>query len=157
MGRSDGHVKGGAKRSARCAFGVFARERMDAMRMRGMKKILIVDDAAFMRRLIRNALESVQYEICAEAANGREGVELFRQHKPDLVTLDIVMPEMDGVAALRAIRSEWPSARVIMITAVDQRQYMQQVLELGVSDFVVKPFDDDRIVMAVERALSHAR
>lgn len=122
-----------------------------------MKKILIVDDAAFMRRLIRNALESVQYEICAEAANGREGVELFRQHKPDLVTLDIVMPEMDGVAALRAIRSEWPSARVIMITAVDQRQYMQQVLELGVSDFVVKPFDDDRIVMAVERALSHAR
>lgn len=119
-----------------------------------MAKILIVDDASFMRRLIRNALESVHYEVCAEAENGKQGVNLFRQHQPDLVTMDIIMPEMDGLTALRQIRAEFPQARIIMITAVDQRQYMQEALEAGVNDFVVKPFDDDRIIMAVERALA---
>ncbi len=118
-----------------------------------MTKVLIVDDALFMRRLIRGALEPLGFEIAGEAANGAEGVEKYREIKPDLVTMDIVMPEKDGLEALKEIRAENPDARVIMITAVDQRDSMLHAMKLGVSDFVVKPFDEDRIISAAEKAL----
>jgi two-component system, chemotaxis family, chemotaxis protein CheY len=118
-----------------------------------MSTVLIVDDALFMRRLIRTALEPLGFEVIGEGSNGREAVELFTATKPDLVTLDIVMPEMDGLEALASIRAADKQVPVIMITAVDQRDSMLRAMKLGVSDFVVKPFDEDRIVSAVEKAI----
>jgi len=118
-----------------------------------MSRILVVDDALFMRSLIRNALEPLGYEI-DEAANGREALERCRAAAPDLVTLDIVMPEMDGLEALAILRREMPAVRPIMVTAVDQREPMEQAMALGICDFIVKPFDDSRVISAIDRALS---
>jgi two-component system, chemotaxis family, chemotaxis protein CheY len=118
-----------------------------------MAKVLIVDDALFMRRMIRGALEPLGFEIVDEAENGRVAVEKYKELRPDLTTLDIVMPEMDGIEALKEIREHDPDAGVIMITAVDQRASMLQAMKLGVSDFVVKPFDEDRIISAAEKVL----
>jgi len=119
-----------------------------------MTRILIVDDAMFMRKLIRDALEPIGYTICGEASDGNQAIERFRELRPDLTTLDIVMPHADGLAALAGIRAIDPKAKVIMVTAVDQREAMLRAMHLGVSDFIVKPFDADRIVTAVEKALS---
>jgi two-component system chemotaxis response regulator CheY len=119
-----------------------------------MTTILIVDDALFMRQLIRQALEPVGYTIVGEAENGRLGVEAFRELRPDLVTMDIVMPELDGLGALEQIKAIDAGAQVVMITAVDQREAMLRAMKLGVADFIVKPFDEDRIVSAVEKAVS---
>ncbi len=116
-------------------------------------KILIVDDALFMRAMLRKALEPLGYEI-QEAENGRLAVEQCRAWKPDLITLDIVMPEMDGLEALAIIRKESPATRVVMVTAVDQRNLMRQAMDLGISDFIVKPFDENRVISAVDRALA---
>ncbi len=119
-----------------------------------MTSVLIVDDAIFMRKLIRDALEPIGFAICGEAGDGDQAIELYRQLKPDITTLDIVMPRADGLAALAGIREINPTAKVIMVTAVDQREAMLRAMHLGVSDFIVKPFDADRIVAAVEKALS---
>lgn len=116
-------------------------------------RIMIVDDALFMRHLIRSALESVGYEIVAEAENGADGLRLFEELRPDLITLDIIMPEMDGLQVLRGIRNIDQDAKVIMVTAVDQRSCMLKAMNLGISDFIVKPFEDARVISAVERAL----
>lgn len=118
-----------------------------------MTSVLIVDDAIFMRKLIRDALEPIGYAICGEASDGDQAVERFREYRPDITTLDIVMPKADGLAALAGIRQIDPKARVIMVTAVDQREAMLRAMHLGVSDFIVKPFDADRIVAAVEKAV----
>jgi two-component system chemotaxis response regulator CheY len=119
-----------------------------------MIRILIVDDSMFMRKLIRDALEPLGFTICGEAGDGNQAVERFRELRPDLTTLDIVMPHADGLAALAGIRALDAQAKVIMITAVDQRDAMLRATRLGVSDFIVKPFDADRIVAAVEKALA---
>lgn len=118
-----------------------------------MPGILIVDDALFMRRMIRQALEPLGYDIVGEAANGEEGLARFRELRPDLTTLDIIMPDMDGLECLAAIRKESPDAAVVMITAVDQRDTMLEAMRLGVSDFIVKPFDENRVVTTVQKAL----
>ncbi|MFW5750719.1 MAG: response regulator [Planctomycetota bacterium] len=118
-----------------------------------MTRVLIVDDAAFMRQLIRDALEPLGFEIVAEAGNGRDALERYRELRPDLITLDIVMPEMDGLSTLEAIRAEDHQTPVIMVTAVDQRDSMLRAMRLGIADFVVKPFDEDRIVSAVDKAV----
>lgn len=117
-----------------------------------MTSILIVDDALFMRKLIRDALEPLGFEIVGEAENGAEGLEKFEALKPDVTTLDIVMPEMNGIEMLGEIRRKHPEAKVIMITAVDQRDMMLDAMRLGVADFIVKPFDEERVVAAVEKA-----
>lgn len=119
-----------------------------------MTRILIVDDALFMRKLIRDALEPLGFTICGEAGDGNIAIEKFRELRPDLTTLDIVMPNADGLAALAGIRQIDPKAKVIMVTAVDQREAMLRAMHLGVSDFIVKPFDADRILSAVEKALN---
>ncbi len=121
-----------------------------------MSSILIVDDALFMRNMIRSALEPLAFDTIVEAQNGREALEKFKELQPDVVTLDVVMPEMDGLATLEAIRGAAPEAQVIMVTALDQRETMLRAMQLGVSDFVVKPFDDDRVVSAVEKALARS-
>lgn len=118
-----------------------------------MSKILIVDDALFMRKMIRDALEPLGYEIAGEGQDGREALDLYEETHPDLTTLDIIMPGMDGLETLRELRKRDPEAKVIMITAVDQKPMMQEAMRLGVSDFIVKPFDDTRVVSAIQKAL----
>jgi two-component system chemotaxis response regulator CheY len=109
-------------------------------------RLLVVDDATIMRKRIAGIAREAGWEIVAEATNGIEGLAMFRQHDPDLVTLDIVMPELDGVETLRQLRSEAPDARVVMVSAVDQRAKLRECIALGALDFVVKPFDKERLL-----------
>lgn len=109
------------------------------------KRLLVVDDALIMRAIIKDTARNAGWEIAGEATNGAEAVTRYRELKPDLVTLDIVMPEMDGVEALRTIRQEHPDAHVVMISAIDQRAKLSECIQLGALDFVVKPFDKQRL------------
>ena len=109
-------------------------------------RLLVVDDAAIMRKRIAGIAREAGWEIVAEATNGLEGLALYRQHEPDLVTLDIVMPELDGVETLRQLRTEAPESRVVMVSAVDQRAKLRECIALGALDFVVKPFDKERLL-----------
>ena len=106
-----------------------------------MKRLLIVDDALIMRMKIREVATKAGWSVVAEAANGAEAVRLFDEHQPDLVTLDMVMPEMDGLAALKAIRGQHPRASVVMVSAVNQKEKLKECIAAGAVDFVVKPFD----------------
>jgi two-component system chemotaxis response regulator CheY len=115
------------------------------------KRVLIVDDALIMRMRIKEIATESGWEIAGEAANGEEGVSQYRALKPDLMTLDIVMPKMDGVSALREIRAEDPAARVVMVSAVDQKAKLTECIRLGAVDFIVKPFDKARLKSFFER------
>ena len=110
-----------------------------------MGRLLVVDDAMLMRRMIRDAATEAGWEVVGEAKNGLEGVSLYEQLRPDLVTMDVVMPEMGGLEALRKIRSLDPGARVVMVTALDQKQTIEEAIRDGAIDFIVKPFDRERI------------
>lgn len=109
------------------------------------KRVLIVDDAVIMRMRIRDIAREAGWEIAGEASNGEEALVRFRELAPDLVTLDIVMPKMDGVATLKQIRQEFPDARVVMVSAVDQKEKLTECIKLGAVDFIVKPFDKIRL------------
>ncbi|MGE3820731.1 MAG: response regulator [Isosphaeraceae bacterium] len=111
-----------------------------------MPRLLVVDDAMIMRKLIRDVAREAGWEVAAEAANGAEAVALYEEHRPDLVTMDLVMPVMGGNEALRKIRSADPQARVIVVTALDQKQTLMESIRDGAMDFVVKPFDRERIL-----------
>jgi two-component system, chemotaxis family, chemotaxis protein CheY len=106
-----------------------------------MNQLMIVDDALIMRLKIREIATNAGWNVVAEAQNGEDAVRLFEQHRPDLVTLDMVMPGMDGLAALKAIRAKDPAANVVMVSAVNQKQKLRECIESGAVDFVVKPFD----------------
>ena len=112
----------------------------------GMKRLLVVDDALFMRKLIGAVAAEAGWEVVGEAADGAEGVSLYQKLRPDLVTMDLVMPNMGGIEALRAIRALDPDARVIVVTAMDQKQAVADAIQGGAIDFVVKPFDRGRMV-----------
>ena len=116
-----------------------------------MAKILIVDDAAFMRMMIKDILTKNGYEVVAEAANGVEAVELYKSHQPDLVTMDITMPEMDGIEAVKQIKAVNPAAKVIMCSAMGQQSMVMDALKAGANDFIVKPFQADRVLEAVKK------
>jgi two-component system, chemotaxis family, chemotaxis protein CheY len=116
------------------------------------KRILITDDALFMRVTLKNILTQNGYEVVGEAANGAESVELFKQLRPDVVTMDITMPEMDGITALREIRSFDPSANVVMCTAMGQKNMVVEAIQAGARDFIVKPFQPDRVLEALGKA-----
>lgn len=116
-------------------------------------KILVVDDAAFMRMMIKDILVKNGYDVVGEAANGAEAVVRYRELEPDLVTMDITMPEMDGLTALREIRRSHPTARVIMCSAMGQQAMVLEAIQAGARDFVVKPFQADRVLDAVKKAL----
>ncbi len=118
------------------------------------KRVLIVDDALIMRKRIRDIAERAGWEIAGEAANGAEAVEMYRQLKPDLVTLDIVMPEVDGVEALKQMIAADPDAHVVMVSAVDQREKLTECIESGAMDFIVKPFDVARLQGLFEKHLA---
>lgn len=117
------------------------------------KRVLIVDDAVFMRMKLRDILEKNGYEVVAEAQNGLEALEKFKQEKPDLVTMDITMPEMDGVAALKEIKSQDKDAKVIMCSAMGQQSMVMEAIQSGALDFIVKPFDTDRVLQSLERVM----
>ena len=104
------------------------------------KRLLIVDDALIMRSRIRDIAEETGWEVAGEAQNGNEAIAMFERERPDLVTLDIVMPELDGVATLRRLMSDYPAARVVMVSAVDQKEKLRECIDLGAVDFIVKPF-----------------
>jgi two-component system chemotaxis response regulator CheY len=118
-----------------------------------MARILIVDDAAFMRKMVTDALTKGGHEVIGEAGNGEEAVAQFQALKPDLTTLDITMPEKDGLAALKDIMALDPSAKVIMCSALGQESKVLESIKLGAKDFVVKPFQADRVLDAVGKAL----
>ena len=116
-------------------------------------KILIVDDATFMRMVLRRILEAGGFEIVGEAVNGREAVDMYEQLEPDLVTLDMVMPEMGGMEALQAIRAKDPQAKVVIVSAVDQRENLLEAIRSGATEYIVKPVDEQRVLKAAHRAL----
>ena len=118
------------------------------------KRVLIVDDALIMRRRIAEIATRSGWLVAGEAGDGEEAVKLYRETRPDLVTLDIVMPGMDGVKALREIRSLDPEARVVMVTAVNQKEKLAECIGLGAMDFIIKPFDKDNLTLFFEKALA---
>jgi len=116
------------------------------------KRIMVVDDAAFMRMRCKKFLAAQGYEV-AEAATGKEAVQKYRETRPDAVFLDITMPDMDGLTALGEIMSINPRARVAMLTAMGQQSIVISALKAGARDFVVKPFDEQRVLSAVQKLL----
>lgn len=114
------------------------------------KKIMIVDDAIFMRWIIRKILEDGGYEDVIEAQNGEEALELFREQKPDLILLDITMPGKSGIEVLEEIQAEEPGSTVIMCSAVGQEMMIRRALEAGAADFVVKPFKNEELLKVIE-------
>jgi two-component system, chemotaxis family, chemotaxis protein CheY len=119
-----------------------------------MPSVLIADDAAFMRMMLKNVLTEAGYEVVGEAENGAVAVSKYRELSPDLTTMDITMPEMDGLAALKEIRAGDPSARVVMCSAMGQQSMVIESIQAGAKDFIVKPFQPDRVLEAVQKALA---
>ena len=114
-------------------------------------RLLIVDDALIMRMKIREIAERSGWTVVAEAGDGEAAVEAYAEHRPDLVTLDMVMPKMDGLAALEAIRGGDPKANVVMVSAVNQKEKLRACIAAGAADFIVKPFDPQRLAGFFER------
>jgi two-component system chemotaxis response regulator CheY len=116
-------------------------------------RILIVDDAAFMRMMIRDILTKNGYEVCGEANDGAQAIEKFKEVKPDLVTMDITKPEMDGIAALKENKKIDPLAKVVMCSAMGQQAMVIDAIQAGAKDFIVKPFQPDRVIEAIKKTL----
>lgn len=117
------------------------------------KRVLICDDAAFMRMMIKDILTKNGYEVAAEAENGIKAVEKYNETKPDLVMMDITMPEMDGIQALKKIKEVDASANIIMCSAMGQQAMVIESIQSGARDFIVKPFNQDRVLEAVKKAV----
>lgn len=115
------------------------------------KRILIVDDAMFMRRMLKDILAKHGYEICGEAANGQEAIDKYIELRPDLVLLDITMPEMDGITALKEIKHIDPQAVVVMCSAMGQQAMVIDAIQGGAIDFIVKPFQEDRVLESLHK------
>lgn len=118
-----------------------------------MARVLVVDDAAFMRKMVGDALTKGGHEVVGEAGNGAEAIVRFQELKPDLTTLDITMPEKDGLTALREILTMEPAAKVVMCSALGQESKVLESIKAGAKDFVVKPFQPSRVLEAVQRVL----
>ena len=117
------------------------------------KGILIVDDASFMRMMIKDILTKNGFEVVGEAENGLVAVEKYKELNPELVIMDITMPEMDGIQAVKAIKSIDPSAKIIMCSAMGQQAMVIEAIQAGARDFVVKPFQQDKVIEAVKKAI----
>ena len=118
-----------------------------------MARILVADDASFMRQIIREILESDGHEIVAEASDGVQAVEAWKMHHPDLVTMDIVMPRRSGIDAVRAIIAVDATARIVMCSALGQETLVTEALQAGAADFIVKPFKPDAVLATLRSAL----
>jgi two-component system chemotaxis response regulator CheY len=117
------------------------------------KKVMIVDDAPIIRLMIKDILAFNNYEVIKECENGQDAVDSYKELKPDLVTMDIVMPEKDGIQALEEILEFDGNAKIVMVTAMDQRESLMKAIRIGATDYIVKPFEDDRVLSAVKKAL----
>ena len=116
-------------------------------------RVLIVDDAAFMRMMIKDILSKNGYEVVGEAENGQKAVEKFQELKPDLTTMDITLPEMDGITAVKEIQKIDANAKVIMCSAMGQQAMVIEAIQCGARDFIVKPFQPDRVLEAVRKVI----
>ncbi len=117
------------------------------------KRVLIVDDAAFMRMMIKDVLSKNGYEIVGEAENGQKAIEKYKELTPDLVIMDITMPEVDGIEAVKQIKSADPEAKIIMCSAMGQQAMVIESIQAGARDFIVKPFQADRVLEAVKKVI----
>lgn len=121
----------------------------------GKTTFVVTDDAMFMRTLLRKMLEQNEaFEVLGEAANGFEAIEAAKRHQPDVMTLDITMPQMDGIHAVPEILKVSPATRIIMVTAMGQQSMVIEAIKLGAKDFVVKPFEKSRVYQAIQNVLS---
>ena len=114
-----------------------------------MKSVLIVDDSRTSRRILKDIIERAGYEVVGEAITGKEGVDFYDKLNPDIVTMDITMPEMDGIEALRQIKKAHPEAVVIMVTAAGQKDKMMEAVKVGAAEFVAKPFVEETVLEAL--------
>jgi len=120
-----------------------------------LARILICDDTLFMRHVLRNIIEKGGHEVVGEAENGLVAIEKYRELKPDIVTMDITMPEMDGVKALAHIKKEFPQAKVNMVSAMGQEAMVKEAIDYGANDFIIKPFKEGRVLYSIERILGN--
>lgn len=116
-------------------------------------RTLVADDASFMREMIREILEPEGFEVVAEAGDGVEAVEMFKEHQPDIVTMDIVMPKKSGIEAVKGIVTLDPGARIVMCSALGQEALVMEALRAGAKDFIVKPFKPDVVVATLRKVL----
>ena len=128
-------------------------ERISMKQEEAAPTVLIADDAIFMRRMLRDIFQSHHIRVVAEAETGRQAVELYERHRPDFVTMDIAMPEMDGIQALKAIREMDPEARVIMISSLGFQEKIIAAIRAGAMNFIVKPFGEAMVVDVVSKTL----
>jgi two-component system chemotaxis response regulator CheY len=119
------------------------------------RRALIVDDAVVMRMMIKNILTKNGFEIVGEAVSGLQAVEQYKALLPDVVTMDMVMPDMDGIAAVKAIISEFPKAKIVMCTSMGQQALVIESIQAGATSFITKPFQPAKLVEVIERALAH--
>lgn len=115
-----------------------------------MTTAMIVDDATVMRIRLRDILET-RYKVVAEASNGQEALDLYDQYEPDFVTLDITMPQLNGIEALERLIATHPEAKVVIVSAVGQKRMVFDAISKGAKDFIIKPFDPDRVLIAIDR------
>lgn len=118
-----------------------------------MYKIMVVDDAGFMRKMVQTHLSKAGYDNFIEGEDGEQAVALYQEHKPDLVIMDITMPNMDGIQALQTIKGMDPAAKVVMCSAMGQESMVMEAIKLGALDFIVKPFKQERIIQTVSKVL----
>ncbi len=116
-------------------------------------RVLVVDDAAFMRMMVKDILTKNGYEVVGEAENGMKALEKYQELKPDLITMDITMPEMDGISAVKEIKKVDPNAKIVMCSAMGQQAMVIEAIQAGARDFIVKPFQPDRVLEAVRKAV----
>ena len=118
------------------------------------KRILIVDDSFYMRTMLRNILTDAGYEVAGEAATGQQAMQLARDVRPDLVTLDVILPDNTGLDVLKGLRSEQPDLKIIMVSAVGQDVIVNEARAAGAGDYLVKPFSEERVLEVVSRMLN---
>jgi two-component system, chemotaxis family, chemotaxis protein CheY len=118
------------------------------------KRLLVTDDAIILREIIKDTAQGAGYEIVGEASNGQQAAEKYDELLPDVMTLDLVMPDYDGLHALRSIRAKHPHAKIIMVSALDQKAVLKDAFKLGAFDFVVKPFDRKQLIETLDRAIA---
>ena len=116
-------------------------------------RVLVVDDAAFMRMMVKDILTKNGYEVVGEAENGMKALEKYQELKPDLTTMDITMPEMDDISAVKEIKKVDPNAKIVMCSAMGQQAMVIEAIQAGARDFIVKPFQPDRVLEAVRKAV----
>ncbi|MBP2650648.1 MAG: response regulator receiver protein [Firmicutes bacterium] len=119
-----------------------------------MAKILVCDDSMFMRMMVKKILVGNGHTIVGEAGNGREAVTLYQNLKPDVVTMDITMPELDGVSAVREILARDPKAHIVMVSAIGQKDVVTEAIDAGAMDFIVKPFEPENVIEIIENVLT---